>query len=193
MVCSSRYFKHAFLVFDSELACLIHLHIIQISHPPTLCPSTPAAARRDLLEALSTFFTVKINELVGEGEQSSKQMQDLQLTKQQYFVTTKIRAQILLQHNKDTKTPAQLQEDIGSALTTLLRKEDLLVHLLATPMTPQSAYDPRKDDRKGDQYKSGLAVMQLTAEDQGSQGMFVMCYILRVHIHALPLCSTLFY
>jgi len=110
-------------------------------------------------------------------------MQDLWLTKQQYFVTTKIRAQILLQHNKDTKTPAQLQEDIGSALTTLLRKEDLLVHLLATPMTPQSAYDPRKDDKKGDQYKSGLAVMQLTAEDQGSQGtllyvkLFNTCYI----------------
>jgi len=131
-------------------------------------PYLTAASRRDLMESISKFLAKRIEGMV--GEESSKHLKELQLTKQQYFVTAKIRAQQLLQHSRETKAAAQVQEDIGSALTTLLRKEDLLVHLLATAMTPQSAYDPRKDDKKGDQYKSGLAmgVLQLTAEDQGA-------------------------
>ena len=113
----------------------------------------------------------KIEELL--EEEGSRHIPDLQLTKQQLFVATKIRAQILLQHTKDTKTSAHVQESIGSALTTLLRKGDLLVRLLATPLTPQSAYDPRKDDKKGDQYKLSSAAMQLSAEEQGAQGRYI--------------------
>ncbi len=122
-------------------------------------PYLPANKRTDLLGVVSTFCAEKIEKILSDAT--------MQPTYRRYFVSTKLRVQHLLEHRRDVVPPHHLREELGTSLAALLRREGLITRLLATPLTPQSAYDSRKDDSMGDLYKFSTFV-PLTVESQGA-------------------------
>merc|ERR1711916_112933 len=86
---------------------------------------------------------------------------ELDFEKQAYFVECKSHFQTNLKSkiaraNGNTKV---IREDLGSALAAIMKKEDLFGRLLATPLTPESAYNGNIDDSASAQvYGDGRAL-----------------------------------
>ena len=138
-------------------------------------PYLTAQKRNELTRLANRVLHASIEAItqVDHHDRSGEEHPHILDAKYKYFVTTKMRAQSLLKRKFDIVPPQQLREDLGNAISGLLREEDVLVRLLATPLTPESAYDPRKFDNVDDMhYKfGGGAHAGLTAEEQGEQAV----------------------
>jgi hypothetical protein len=133
-------------------------------------PYLTAAKRNDLTKLANKVLHAAIDELTQEDHQIQNKEESLIFdAKYKYFITTKMRAQSVIQRKFHKVAPRELREDLGDALSCILREEDVLVRLLATPLTPESSYDPRKFDNVDDMhYKfGGGAHAGMTAEEQG--------------------------
>lgn len=114
--------------------------------------------RDELLETLNVIYLAYIEELMADDS-------ELTFQKNAFFIETKAHYQTLLKYKEDRHkgNRSVIREDLGSALTAIMRNEDLLVRLLSSPLTPESSYNRRVSDT-ADAQQYGLGGMK-TQED----------------------------
>ena len=117
--------------------------------------------RDELLELLNVIYLAYTEELMSDDT-------ELTFEKHAYFVETKAYYQTLLKYKEEREKGNRsiIREDLGCALTAIMKNEDLLVRLLSTPLTPESAYNRRLNDTAdAQQYGLGLGGAMKTQED----------------------------